>query len=97
MFSNFRKTFKPTKEEKIKLYEDLLENHNRQIGHCSTCIHFVGSDAPGFVTDYGTCKLAKDVFPTKVCSMSDVICDDYEEITNYPMYLEQLIAKAKGE
>lgn len=84
MMVDFNKAFNPTKEDKIRSYERLLELHQKHVGKCCTCkFHSPPpSDLPGFVTDYGDCVLNKDIFNAKVCGLKDVECDCYEEDTS---------------
>lgn len=92
MFSDFRRIFKPTKEERKKDLELFLKMHTNNIGRCSTCIHKIESDAPGFVTDYGSCDVKSPVFFKKVCAIEEEPeCPQYEEDTAYPELLKQQI------
>ena len=69
MFS-FTDVFCPSIEKQIEEAEGYLsiiyDARNRQ--ECCVCEHFCPPSAslPGFVTDYGSCKLGLDFFPEKV-------------------------------
>lgn len=92
MFSDFRRIFKPTKEERKKDLELFLKMHTNNIGRCCTCIHKVESHAPGFVTDEGSCDVKSPVFFKKVCVIGEEPeCLQYEEDTEYPKTLKQQI------
>lgn len=92
MFSDFRRIFKPTKEERRQDLELFLKMHTNNIGRCSTCIHKIESHAPGFVTDYGSCDVKSPVFFKKVCAVGEEPkCPKYEEDTVYPMLLRRQI------
>ena len=79
MLSNFQRIFKPTPWEKAADHERLKKLHQEQIGHCSTCIHYICSNMPCFVTDYGECKVNNSLFSKKVCGLSEEDCPDYKE------------------
>lgn len=36
-----------------------IKLHEEQIGDCSTCVNLDRSTEPGFVTDYGGCRMGK--------------------------------------
>lgn len=84
MIASFDKAFNPTKKDKIRNYETLVELHRKYIGECCTCKFYSPppSDLPGFVMDYGDCVLSKDIFSAKVCGLKDVECNCYEEDTS---------------
>ena len=69
MFS-FKDIFCPSIEKQIEKAEGYLsiiyDARDRQ--ECCVCEHFCPPSAslPGFVTDYGSCKLGLDFFPEKV-------------------------------
>lgn len=80
MMADFRRTFCPTPEEEAADLELLKRLHREQIGCCSTCVHHVSSNMPGFVTDYGECKVNSSLFYEKVCALSEEPeCPDYKE------------------
>ncbi len=79
MMGSFRKIFFPTPEEEAEMCREAIRLHEEQIGHCSTCMNLDPSIAPGFVTDYGACRLKKEFFPEKVCGLTDHNCDGYVE------------------
>lgn len=92
MFSDFRRIFKPTKEEQRQDLELFLKMHTNNIGRCCTCIHKIESHAPGFVTDDGSCDVKSPVFFKKVCAIGEEPeCPQYEEDTEYPKTLKQQI------
>lgn len=92
MFSDFRRIFKPTKEEQRQDLELFLKMHTDNIGRCCTCIHKIESHAPGFVTDDGSCDVKSSVFFKKVCAIGEEPeCPQYEEDTEYPKTLKQQI------
>lgn len=94
--SNFRRSFKPTPEEKLHDYEQLLNICNKAKGHCSCCVHYRSSDMPGFVEDHGECVINKSLFASKVIG-EQFPCDSYEENRKIFERLEHLIAELKGE
>lgn len=96
MLADFRKTFHPTIDEKIEQYERLLSLHNKQIGWCSTCIHYTPSQMPGFVEDYGECDINLPYFPMKVISHNNTECLYYDEETANVKMLKHEIEKLKG-
>lgn len=79
MMGSFRRTFSPTPEEEAEMCLEAIRLHEEQIGHCSTCLNLEESTAPGFVTDYGNCRMGKKFFPEKVCGLTDCNCDGYVE------------------
>ena len=95
----FRDIFHPSPERLLENYEFALEIHNNNIGKCSTCKYIIPPppDLPGFVTDYGECKLCKDIFPSKVCGLDDVDCDGYEEDIDSIVGIVEEINRLKGE
>lgn len=92
MMVDFDKVFKPTKEDEIRSYEILVKLHRESIGECCTCKNYIASpsDLPGFVTDYGACRLNKDIFHEKEC-------ESYEEDTDQINGFLAEIEKLKGE
>lgn len=78
-----RLIFPPTKEEQIRDLEMLMKFHQELIGHCSTCTNHIPSSMPGFVTDYGECKAEAEIFPAKVCGLTDDPCSMYAEDTEF--------------
>ena len=78
-----RRIFHPTKEEQISDLEMLLKFHQELIGSCSTCANHIPSNMPGFVTDYGECKAEAEMFPAKVCGLTDDPCPMYVEDTEF--------------
>ena len=96
--NKLHKIFYPSPEEEIAFYERIIELHNEQIGRCSTCVHYIHTDPrlPGFVTDYGGCKLDKDIFTAKVCSIDDMECDGYIRNIEFIETIEQRIERLKG-
>lgn len=86
--ASFRRVFSPTPEEQILDLEMLLQLHMDQIGHCSTCENLIPGDMPGFVTDYGSCRVGSLIFAEKVCGLRDEVC---------PMYKEVSVAQIKRE
>lgn len=92
MFADFRRTFKPTKEERKQDLELFLKMHTDNIGKCCTCIHKIESHAPGFVVDDGSCDVKSPVFFKKVwADGKEPECPQYEEDTEYPKTLKQQI------
>ena len=56
MGNRIRRIFSPTPKEEIKDLNRILDVRKEQIGKYSTCVHYKGSDLPGYWTDYGNCK-----------------------------------------
>lgn len=94
---NFRQNFKPTKEERIKRYEALLNYHKKLIGNCCTCKHHKGIRTRGIVTSYGECKLQNKLFMQKNCIDKKLNCDSYEENINIVEEIKNHIKELKGE
>ena len=94
---NFRENFKPTKEERIKRYEALLNIHKKLIGNCCTCKHYKGIRTRGIVTSYGKCKLNNMLFIPKNCIDEKLNCDSYEENINIVEEIKKHIKELKGE
>lgn len=98
MFSDFRRIFKPTKEEQRQDLELFLKIHTDNIGKCCTCIHKIESHAPGFVTDDGSCDVKSPVFFKKVCAIEEEPeCPQYEEDKEYPEMLKRKIELLDAE
>ena len=95
MSNKLRSIFCPSPQEKIKQYEAVLERCCVDDGSCSSCIHHVPptADLPGFVTDYGKCKLNIDVFAGKVCGLEDVKCESYSYNSWRESELRRMIRK----
>ena len=77
MFSNFRKTFKPTKEEKAAQYEKLNNLMKKEIerhgNHCRNCAHArTPSNNPFDMATY--CAVSDHV--TELYEI--YVCDEYE-------------------
>lgn len=96
MNNSIREIFNPTPDEEIKLYKRLIDLHNEQIGQCSTCIHYIPTKMPGFVTDYGNCRAKSVIFSKKVTTHKEIGCFYYMEETNYVNNLKKLIVELKG-
>ena len=94
---NFRENFKPTKEERIKRYESLLDIHKKLIGYCCTCKHHKGIRTRGIVTNYGECKLQNMLFMPKNCIDEKLNCSSYEENINIVEEIKKHIKELKGE
>lgn len=97
MNNSIREIFNPTPDEQIELYEKLIGLHNEQIGQCSTCIYYVPTKMPGFVTDYGYCRAKSVIFSKKVTTHKEIGCFYYMEETNYVNNLKKLVNELKGE
>ena len=97
MMSSFRKVFNPTKEELIESFETVSKLHQDNLYHCSTCAHHFLTDMPGFVTDYGSCRLNSPIFTEKVCGLRDIECPYYVEDITEVNRLKELLKDLKGE
>ena len=96
--NRLRDLFFSTNEQLISDYEELLQLHNNQIGRCSTCTNYIPTDAPGFVTDYGKCRLDNPDFYERVCDPGNSItCDLYVEDKETVKTINNEIQKLKGE
>lgn len=98
--ADFKKIFKPTKEQEFEQYKKMLAIHKSQIGHCTTCLRYAPSTMPGFVTDYGeclSCMVEKEEFTKRVVSSFDEAslnpCEFYVEDTARTSMIEQAIRK----
>lgn len=83
--NRLKRIFCPTREEQISDLETLLRFHQELIGNCSTCSNQIPSRTrlPDFVTDYGECKAEAEMFPAKVCGLTDDPCPMYVEDTEF--------------
>ena len=86
-----QRIFNPTEAEQIEDLKWLSSLHIDQIGHCTTCKHYAGSEMPGFVTDYGICEKKSQMFIEKVCGLKRAECSMYEENTEELMVINQKI------
>lgn len=66
-------------EEEAEMCRAAIKLHEEQIGDCSTCVNLDRSTEPGFVTDYGGCRMGKAFFAEKACGLVDHVCDGYTE------------------
>lgn len=96
MLADFRKVFFPTKTELIEDYERAIDLHNKQIGHCSTCVFHIPTNMPGFVTDYGDCRVNSPIFTEKVCGLRDINCSYYAEDFTEISKLKSELGRLKG-
>lgn len=96
MMGSFRKIFNPTKEEQIESIEMLIKLHEDQIGHCSTCMFHIPTDMPGFVTDYGECRVNSPIFAEKVCGLREIRCSHYVEDVTEINRLKSMLKKIEG-
>ena len=94
--SSFRKVFHPTKEEQIESTEMLIKLHEDQLNHCSTCVFHIPTDMPGFVTDYGDCRVNSPIFAEKVCGLKEIKCPYYAEDVAGINRLEKILEDLKG-
>lgn len=76
--NKLRRIFHPEPEDTLKLLKMVVKGHNMGIGNCTTCLHHVPTEMPGFVTDYGYCKKNCECFDAKVCGLEKIECDKYE-------------------
>ena len=97
MLSSFRKVFCPTKEEQIKDLETVLKLHQDNLYHCSTCVFHILTDMPGFVTDYGSCRVNSPIFVEKVCGLKEIECAYYAEDVTEINRIKDLLKELKGE
>lgn len=96
MFVSFNKIFNPTIGEQIEQIKKIIELRRKHIGHCVTCSHYIALDAPGFIEDYGRCKLNVSLFAKKVCGLSSDKCPNYkEEFENIKKLKEKLTVLEK--
>ena len=80
MANKLKELFFPSDSELIRQYNYLLRLHKEQIGLCSTCVHYIETGLPGFVTDYGKCRINSPVFVKKVSKLTnDIKCSRYSE------------------
>ena len=85
MLVDFNKVFRKTKEEKIKIYEDILQMYKDNIGTCRTCVHYIyyAFDPKGIYTivvgKREACDLCQDIFTKSINKKpSENICSYYE-------------------
>lgn len=86
MANKLRSIFSTSDEELLPLYEWVVQHHHERIGACCTCTHYIPTDMPGFVTDYGDCGVKNPVFVDKVCSE---VCHELDEHNECPEYVEK--------
>ena len=70
-----------------------IKLHEEQIGDCSTCVNLDRSMEPGFVTDYGGCRMGKAFFAEKACGRVDHVCDGYTEERGLVEWAEARLAE----
>lgn len=95
--NKLRDIFMPSIEERIKTTEKLIQLYNEHIGYCSTCDHHISVDVPGFVTDYGFCKVESPIFEAKVCGLIDEGCPLYLENVSSLNRMKDELKKLKEE
>ena len=84
MLVDFNKVFRKTKEEEIKMYEDILQMYKDNVGTCRTCVHYIyyAFDPKGIYTVVGkreACDLCLDIFTKSINRKpSENICSYYE-------------------
>lgn len=78
MLADFRKVFFPSPEEEKKDLERTVKLYFSHVGYCCTCAHHEESEMPGFVVDYGECRLNVPDFPEKACAPVEAGCELYE-------------------
>lgn len=85
MLVDFNKVFRKTKEEEIKMYEDILQMYKDNIGTCRTCAHYIyyAFDPKGIYTivvgKREACDLCPDIFTKSINRKpSENICSYYE-------------------
>ena len=95
MKNKLRSIFCPTPQEKIKQYKAVIDRYCMDNGSCLSCMYHIppATDLPGFVTDYGECKLNLDIFAGKVCGLEDVKCESYSYNSWRESELRRLIRK----
>ena len=78
--------------EELELY---LRAHKETIGQCCTCIHHDAINKPGFVTDYGFCKLRLPWSDARIVAQNPEPCPQYEEASTEE--LEREIKRLRRE
>lgn len=100
MMADFRRIFFPTPEEEKKDFERVARLYFSNIGYCCTCANHDESEMPGFVTDYGECRLNVPDFPEKACAQVEANCEKYELDEEQVEYLleayRDILKKVKG-
>ena len=80
-------------EEEAEMCRAAIKLHEEQIGDCSTCVNLDRSMEPGFVTDYGGCRMGKAFFAEKACGLVDHVCDGYTEERGLVEWAEARLAE----
>lgn len=86
MLVDFNKVFRKTKEEEIKMYEDLLQMYKNNESTCRTCVHYIYHHEvipSGIYTVYvgksEDCDLCPAIFTQNINRKpSETICPHYE-------------------
>lgn len=96
---NLKEQFFPSKEIRIKWYEQLIEMMQKQKGQCSTCKWIIGPDPslPRFVTDYGRCGKEQICFAARVCNLEPLECESYEYDDTEECYYRKRIEELRKE
>lgn len=85
MLVDFNKVFRKTKEEKIKIYEDILQMYKDNVGTCRTCVHYIYHAfhlSGGYTVAVGKneeCDICPDIFTKSINKKpSENVCPYYE-------------------
>ena len=102
MLVDFNKVFRKTKEEKIKIYEDILQMYKDNVGTCRTCVHYIYHAfdlSGGYTVAVGKneeCDICPDIFAKSINrKSSDNACPYYEYDKSRETIFRDEIRKAK--
>ena len=102
MFVDFNKVFKKTKEEEIKMYEDILQMYKDNVGTCRTCVHYIYhafQPSGSYTVVVGKdeeCDICPDIFAKSINrKSSENICPYYEYDKSRETIFRDEIRKAK--
>lgn len=102
MFVDFNKVFKKTKEEEIKMYEDILQMYKDNVGTCRTCVHYIyyAFNPNGIYTVVvgkdEECDICPDIFAKSINrKSSENICPYYEYDQSKEKFCDEKIKEIK--
>lgn len=97
MSNLFNKIFNPTINEKISLYEKIIQLYKSQIGHCTTCLFYNSNTISVLTVDYGDCIKNSPIFDKKICNLTNKSCTFYQEDFSKIKIFQEKLKKLKGE
>ena len=102
MLVDFNKVFRKTKEEEIKMYEDILQMYKDNVGTCRTCVHYIYHtfNPKGIYTvvvgKREECDICPDIFTKSINRKpTENICPYYEYDQSKEKFWEEKIKEIK--